>query len=105
MAPISAELPYLFSHATKDGCGANIPKMTTKQKQLAVKMVTYWTTFAKTGNPNPVPAVAGLPAWPEFTTTATGNFISFEGNTPKLLKASVFDSNHKCTSFWDGKAP
>jgi para-nitrobenzyl esterase len=100
-----AELPYLFRHATKDGCGADIPAMTGPQKQLAAKMVTYWTTFAKTGNPNPVPAVAGLPAWPEFTATATGNFISFVGSTPKLLKASAFDTNHKCTSFWNGKAP
>ena len=100
-----AELPYLFRHGTKDGCGANIPAMTGPQKQLAAKMVTYWTTFAKTGNPNPVPAVPGLQNWPEFTATATGNFISFMGRTPKLLKASAFDTIHKCTSFWDGKAP
>jgi para-nitrobenzyl esterase len=100
-----AELPYLFLHGTKDSCGANIPAMTSVQKQLAAKMVTYWTTFAKTGNPNPVPAQPGLPAWPEFTATATGNFISFEGKTPRLLKASAFDTNHKCTSFWNGKAP
>ena len=42
---------------------------------------------------------------PEFTAAATGNFISFVGDTPKLLKASAFDTNHKCTSFWNGKAP
>jgi para-nitrobenzyl esterase len=100
-----AELPYLFRMNTKDACGMNVPLMTGAQKTLAAKMVRYWTTFAKTGNPNPVPAVAGLPAWPEFTAAATGNFISFVGSTPKLLKASAFDTDHKCTSFWNGKAP
>ena len=30
---------------------------------LAETMATYWTNFAKTGNPNS----AGLPNWPEYT--------------------------------------
>jgi para-nitrobenzyl esterase len=96
-----SELPYLFRPSSVNGCGGAVPAMTSAQKALSGAIVTYWTTFAKTGNPNP--ASSTLPVWPEFQ--ANGNLVSFVGAKPKLVKATAFDTDHKCTSFWDGKVP
>ncbi len=45
--------------------GANIPilPMNKQDQELSKKMVTYWTNFAKTGNPNG----NGLPIWNQFS--------------------------------------
>ena len=103
------EQPFLFRMGSMNACGGNpppdnkIPALSTAQRQLSAAMVTYWTTFAKTGNPNPVGSE--LPVWPEFQATTAGKIISFAGRVPKLITASKFDTDHKCTSFWDGKVP
>jgi para-nitrobenzyl esterase len=55
-----AELPYVFGYFPKWG---NITgKFADTDIQLSDLMESYWTNFAKTGNPNS----AGLPEWPEF---------------------------------------
>ena len=54
-----AELPYVFGYFSKWG---NIGNFTDLDIQLADLMESYWTNFAKTGNPNS----AGLPDWPQF---------------------------------------
>lgn len=38
-------------------------QFTAQDRALADAMGTYWTSFAKTGNPNG----AGVPSWPAFT--------------------------------------
>jgi para-nitrobenzyl esterase len=57
-----AELPYVF--------GA-FPKSAETDYKLADLTETYWTNFAKTGNPNS----NGLPDWPEFG--SSGTYIQF----------------------------
>jgi para-nitrobenzyl esterase len=57
-----AELPYVFGF---------IPKNAETDYKLADLMETYWTNFAKTGNPNS----NGLPDWPEFGSSQA--FIQF----------------------------
>ena len=54
------EMPYAFDHLDQQG----LP-WTPADRRLASAMSTYWTNFAKSGNPNG----AGLPAWPAFTTS------------------------------------
>ena len=66
----SADLPYVFGFFPKTGnISGNFTDVDTK---LADLMETYWTNFAKTGNPN----VTGLPNWPQQGDTAT--YIQFQ---------------------------
>jgi para-nitrobenzyl esterase len=94
-----AELEYLFRMNNINACGGTFAALTTTQKLLAGKMVNYWTTFAKTGNPNPTGGV--LPNWPQFS---GGSMMSFVGGTPRTMLASDFDTNHKCSAFWDSNS-
>lgn len=51
------EMAYVFVHPN--------PAWTEVDDRLADRMASYWTNFAKTGNPNG----SGLPAWPGYTAT------------------------------------
>jgi para-nitrobenzyl esterase len=59
--PHSEELPYVF-HQLREH---NRPAPTPKDEAMSDLLRTYWTNFAKTGDPN----AAGLPNWPVFTNT------------------------------------
>ncbi len=52
-----AEIPYVYDQLAQD------PRTwSADDYRVAERMVTYWTNFAKTGNPNG----KGLPQWPAF---------------------------------------
>jgi para-nitrobenzyl esterase len=53
-----AELWYVFDHLDQEPWG-----WTAADRRLADQMATYWTNFAKAGDPNG----PGVPAWPDFT--------------------------------------
>jgi para-nitrobenzyl esterase len=82
------ELQYLF--------GEN-PQLflTPDQIELSDRMIGYWTQFAKTGNPNS----PGAPIWPQYS--AGGTFESLVAPTPETRSDTSFDSDHRCSSFWD----
>ena len=54
-----SEVPYVFGDLVPNGHGAP----DASDVALSNAMSSYWTNFAKTGNPNG----AGLPGWPTYT--------------------------------------
>lgn len=87
----TAELQYLF---TGDFFGLPMAPLSPAQQQLSNAMVSYWTQFAKTGNPNS----PGEPAWSAYSASAD-NFQSLIPPTPTT--ESNFDAGHNCSTFWD----
>jgi len=82
-----AEIQYLFS--------LKFGPFTPAQQQLSDAMINYWTQFAKTGNPNS----PGAPTWSQYT--AGGSFESLLPPAPVPEPDASFDTDHKCSSFWD----
>jgi para-nitrobenzyl esterase len=76
----SADLPYVFGYYPKTGNIAG-PFNDTDFK-LANLMQTYWTNFAKTGNPNS----GNVPHWPELDDSQA--LIEFTQNGSVVAKTS-----------------
>jgi para-nitrobenzyl esterase len=69
-------------------------ELTAPQQQLSAAMVSYWTNFAATGDPNG----GTLPTWSLYNPT-TDVFQSFIPPTPTT--ESTFNTDHMCDSFWN----
>ena len=82
------EVPYLFDVFSTPS------NFTPEQQQLSESMISYWTRFAATGNPNS----AGQPVWAQYS-SATDEFQSLVPPTPTV--EATFDSEHFCSSFWN----
>ena len=87
----SSELPYLFPGIDVFGLPATL---SSQQTQLSDAMVSYWTQFAKKGDPNS----SGEPLWSRYS-ASTDEFQSLIPPTPTT--ESNFASSHGCSTFWD----
>ena len=83
----SADVLYLFN---RNGVPA---PLTPDQQQLSQAMISYWTRFAKTGDPNS----AGQPSWAPYdpATDLRQSFVP-----PEPMVESGFATGHNC-AFWD----
>ncbi len=87
----ASEIQYLFNTSNSPVAGT----LNASQQQLANAMVSYWTQFAKTGNPNG----GGAPNWPRFDAN-TEQYQALVPPTPST--ASGFNFQHNCTTVWGG---
>ena len=83
-----AEVQYLL-----DYLGTPAP-FTANQEELSDAMISYWTRFAKHGDPNS----ASTPVWSPYSATMD-EFQSFVPPTPVV--ESSFASDHMCSTLWD----
>ena len=88
----SADLLYLFKNNSYFAWGGGT--LSPKQVRLSDAMISYWTQFAKTGDPNS----SGEPVWSPYS-ASTDEFQSFVPPTPMV--ESNFDTSHQCSIFWD----
>jgi para-nitrobenzyl esterase len=79
----SSDLPYVFGYFPKSGNIAG--NFNDLDIQLSGLMESYWTNFAKTGDPNS----AGLPVWPPFGVER--KFIRFQQDGKVVPLASLRD--------------
>jgi para-nitrobenzyl esterase len=85
--PHGVDVPYVFQTLDpKD------PKLTPGDRAISETVSTYWTNFAKRGDPNG----PGVPAWPRFT-EATPQVMYFHntaavGPVPSAAALEVLDS-------------
>jgi para-nitrobenzyl esterase len=87
----SSELQYLFPGIDVFGLSVTL---SSQQMHLSDAMVSYWTQFAKKGDPNS----SGEPLWSPYT-ASTDEFQSLIPPAPVV--ESNFDSSHQCSTFWD----
>ncbi len=87
----ASELQYLFDINLRF---TGTDPFTPGQRQISDAMISYWTKFAATGDPNS----PGEPAWSPYS-TVTDEFQSLMPPTPAA--ESNFDTDHKCSSFWN----
>jgi len=87
-----ADVQYLLNRI-----GIPAPQFTLDQLLLSEAMISYWTHFAKKGNPNS----KGQPHWARYV-SKVDNRQSFVPPTPTVESGADFDSFHKCSSYWDG---
>lgn len=85
----SADVQYLFDKGT-------FPDMNAGQLSLSASMISYWTEFAKKGNPNSTLQ----PRWVPYNAKAEKRQF-FSPPTPTVETGAEFDTFHMCTSFWD----
>jgi para-nitrobenzyl esterase len=88
--PHIVELQYLFEVSAFGGPS----KLNTAQKHLSDVMISYWTQFAKTGNPNSL----STPYWMQYF-TQFGPVNSLKSPSTQLSWVYSFNNDHKCT-FW-----
>ncbi|MFD8980215.1 carboxylesterase/lipase family protein [Streptomyces sp. NPDC059564] len=85
------EMPFLFSSLPTER------PLTDAQRALSDRMVDYWTTFARTGNPN----TSGAPLWPLLSPSSPlARSVQSLAPGPGGIHPVDARSAHHC-AFWD----
>ena len=86
-----SEVQYVLD--SRDGAAA----FSADQTQLANHMKSYWTQFAKTGDPNG----GAAPAWPAYVHGTATSINQLVAPTPQPAGEQHFLYDHRCV-FWTG---
>ena len=86
------ELGYLW-----DYLGTALP-FSSDQVELSDQMISYWSTFAKTGRPAPRYA----PTWPRYR--PGGRLLQFVAPSAEVVAHGDIDAEHNC-ALWDQVSP
>ncbi len=86
----TAELQYLFDLPVT----IPAPPLTAAQEHLSSAMVSYWTGFARSANPNSF----ATPLW-QAQTPSTDRIETLSAPTPQAYTTTAFAVDHKC-AFW-----
>jgi para-nitrobenzyl esterase len=78
----TAEIPYVFNNLKAprvfpDASSPGLSAASPRERAFADRISSYWVNFARTGDPNG----PGLPAWPRFTDSTTGEAMILD-DTP-----------------------
>jgi para-nitrobenzyl esterase len=88
----AAELMYLFDIAGKPVDVTNQPlSYTPQQRALASTMISYWTNFAGSADPN----ATGIPTWPRATPSTV---LALAPTPPGITMTNAYAA-HQC-GFW-----
>jgi para-nitrobenzyl esterase len=80
----TAEIPFVFGNLLSTGTMGG--PWTDADRKISNDIQTYWTNFAKTGDPNK-PSLNGLPAWPKAD--ATKRYLEFTLHDGPVVKENL----------------
>jgi para-nitrobenzyl esterase len=93
----STELQHVFQKIPGPG---TTPPFTAARLALSDQMISYWSRFAATGNPNAGPDGGTTPYWPQFSAVRPAiQELVPDGTAPE--PAAQFAAAHQC-AFWAG---
>ncbi len=87
------EMRYIFKNYI--GAVGNLKPLSPEQQALSDAMVSYWTSFAKTGNPNSEGGVD----WPAIK-PGEELYLEFVPPRPKLISSDSINVDHQCKALW-----
>ena len=88
----SFEVPYVFGNLSSTGFSA--ADYDADDRQLSELLTSYWTNFAKRGDPNG----AGLPEWPRYT-PANNAYLRLSSDLPDSAQAAAGLGGEICELF------
>jgi para-nitrobenzyl esterase len=98
-SPHAQDVSYVFQHLNTSS-----PETTKSDLDISEAMATYWTNFAKYGNPNG----NGVPEWPAFNKNSPSvmyfNQTPYVGPVPSEKSLEVLDSYFKWRRTTEGAA-
>jgi len=80
-----AEIAFIFGNLLTTGYLGG--PYTEADREISQQIQTYWSNFAKTGNPN-LPSHDGLPEWPEFN-PANRPYLQFTQQDGPVVRESL----------------
>jgi para-nitrobenzyl esterase len=95
--PIGASHAFDLSYILNSQAKFNLGSPTEAQKGLSEDMLSYWTNFAKFGDPNSTDGSSDAVEWPRYS--EGGDILRLETPGAKAVSINEFRDQHNC-SFW-----